>query len=789
MARNERIKGGQKNAKSGQVWTEDELKRVFDLYLDLEGKGLHENNPAIIDLGKKLGRTTRSVEYQLLMFRNLERGGAYSVGNMNALCKKIWDSYRHSDVKKTTAKIIDRMYPFSFESWKSASAGGVRRPFDETTGRPTSKRIETAITGKLEAVIQDKNFPKAIFLVGGPGNGKTDTLEYLVRQLDSHYSLNGQLVNEAIEQFETYSRKIVINVSSINEYLPFEEIHLIQDASERDQDSSNAAESLLKDLDTILGGEFNGIFICCVNRGILDNLRRYSIKKGGKYLEYIKDLQLAVSPSLPSMVFKTQNLSIWPLKKSFSQNNAQFIPTFIWPMDVDSLFLPTMNGNTPFMDLLKVALTKEKWEFESEDLKFRPIYEGYQVISEDSSQKALLKYLRTYELFAGIRFTFRDMLSLIAYLFYCESYTKTVTLNEKIETNSSFVARFAALHALFTQLYFVKLFPWEIDKKDAGELLQKFKDLKTKESWARDAYSALGCLEVILKTRLHSEGSYIERIILNDQFKELDPAKSTSEMVISGTSLKFADIDQLFSRGINLGLAKVEHLLTPTEKEYLGMLRDIEEYSLSGDDIDRKKSSYLTLCVGFFRKYAALLCKRSIGLKYGLINHVEHAEKFVKSFQLPASLAELKEDVLKALFPDGKLRISFCSSIGQPKESLSGDAYLNLGNISGVEGLLKKQYQELPNWDIAYLQIEKGKVEADVHLNFSTYLKIIKLSKMNIMPGCVPPDLLMWKDTITSSLSSFEVRDMTKLYGKVIELSNNTKINIKYDDSLEFRLV
>ena len=54
---------------------------------------IHETITEIIQLGQVLGRTTRSVESQMLMFRSLERFGSYGRKNMNTLCKKIWYEY------------------------------------------------------------------------------------------------------------------------------------------------------------------------------------------------------------------------------------------------------------------------------------------------------------------------------------------------------------------------------------------------------------------------------------------------------------------------------------------------------------------------------------------------------------------------------------------------------------------------------------------------------------------------------------------------------------------------
>lgn len=92
----ERIKGGEKNEKSGKRWTKNELQIVLDLYINEPDLKIHETNVVLQELGTKIGRTTRSVEAQLLMFRNLNKHGDYGYGNMNKLCKELWQDYLNS---------------------------------------------------------------------------------------------------------------------------------------------------------------------------------------------------------------------------------------------------------------------------------------------------------------------------------------------------------------------------------------------------------------------------------------------------------------------------------------------------------------------------------------------------------------------------------------------------------------------------------------------------------------------------------------------------------------------
>lgn len=93
MTRSSRTKGGEKNNKTGQKWTREELQRVLDLYVSDRQLKIHESNELIQRLANQLERTTRSVEAQLLMFRNLDKFGFYGYGNMNTLCKQLWKEY------------------------------------------------------------------------------------------------------------------------------------------------------------------------------------------------------------------------------------------------------------------------------------------------------------------------------------------------------------------------------------------------------------------------------------------------------------------------------------------------------------------------------------------------------------------------------------------------------------------------------------------------------------------------------------------------------------------------
>ncbi len=100
MARYKRIKGGERNEKTGIDWTRPELEEVCDLYIELGGKSIHENNPRIHQLAAKLGRNIRSVENQLLGFKKVVTKDT-GRKNYNRLIPLIWKKKTEKPNKKS----------------------------------------------------------------------------------------------------------------------------------------------------------------------------------------------------------------------------------------------------------------------------------------------------------------------------------------------------------------------------------------------------------------------------------------------------------------------------------------------------------------------------------------------------------------------------------------------------------------------------------------------------------------------------------------------------------------
>lgn len=108
MPKYKRVKGGEKNELTGVPFSKDELEKVCNLYIEMDGKGIHERNPKIHRLSSELKRTTRSIENQLLGFRLVDSGGENAGRvNYNKLIKEIWSS-RNSEIELKVQEREDR---------------------------------------------------------------------------------------------------------------------------------------------------------------------------------------------------------------------------------------------------------------------------------------------------------------------------------------------------------------------------------------------------------------------------------------------------------------------------------------------------------------------------------------------------------------------------------------------------------------------------------------------------------------------------------------------------------
>ena len=82
-------------------------------------------------------------------------------------------------------------------SWHGHAAGGVHVPFQERQS-PLGQVVETSLLRRLRTLATQiaanpASRPRWVFLVGGPGNGKSETVQDFLVQLDGALGMGGAL--------------------------------------------------------------------------------------------------------------------------------------------------------------------------------------------------------------------------------------------------------------------------------------------------------------------------------------------------------------------------------------------------------------------------------------------------------------------------------------------------------------------------------------------------------------------------------------------------------------------
>jgi hypothetical protein len=413
MSNYERIPGGEKTAKSGLAWNRDELVKVLDLYLKLKGEKIHENNIDIQILAKSLDRSVRSTEAQMLMFRNLERGGDYSHGNMNKICKELWEDRMNESQKNDSGVPEEQLFPNAFFSWSGSSDGAVKRPFEAEEKRLIAP-IKTRVTERLnrwgESIVSGLAAPRSIFLIGGPGNGKSDAVEGTIRKLGSLMGCSAEVEEHFRAEFAKHLDQKILprKVSLKKKIVNYDGLQLVQDATVRDsgRPGTSPQELLLEDLEQIvLNPTSNDLYICCVNRGVL--AEAITIAASGPYkdntVRFLNQISLAVT-SHPDSV------DAWPL--------AEYLDVGIWPMDVESLVDPALyeGTDTPGELIFSHIADGAKWiacgDCHAKD--HCPFLSNQEMLSTPKVRTALLELLHAYELVSGKRWNFRELFGLVS---------------------------------------------------------------------------------------------------------------------------------------------------------------------------------------------------------------------------------------------------------------------------------------------------------------------------------------------------------------------------------------
>lgn len=549
--------------------------------------------------------------------------------------------------------------------WHGHDRGGVHVPF-QSRSNPFGSTIPTSLVLKLRSLAASLaanagHQPRWIFLVGGPGNGKSETVQDFLSHLDNSLGLSGSLCNYLAQQFgggPIVPRKVEVRANDLTGTpKTFAEkigrLIVVQDATATEDAQGNAARELADDVVDLLTDHASPlpVFLVCANRGLLSRtLREAFVHWGGdeNMTKLIVELIRASSLGTEALGGRPH---CWPL--------ALDPRVACWPLDLESLLVGE-SGMTVFEQVLGRATAEPEWEstgrcLDCSSRELCPLRQNAEWLRDTQLRENLRSIVRHGELASGQRWNFRDLFSLTAELIVGQwsdfegsnDPCAWVHKNAQLASVSSSGAR--AVASLVERLYPQALFggahlgPGEAPCND---LLAEMPAGMSREmaTWACE--DPKGRSKPI-------------RAKVAKELARLDPAVLSPSTPTHPLRL----VEDNFSQSIELGKAEQwQPSLTKIET----LLLDIFDVAERDWDLLSRDSVRALRAVQFLRRTAAIFVKRSIGVRRG--NHAmeEYLQEYEASLQDIPKLRQTTA-VLQTLLGENGFRFNVVESFGQPQ--------------------------------------------------------------------------------------------------------------------------
>lgn len=675
-------------------------------------------------------------------------------------------------MEETAGKTPD--FPQDLLEWSGHHAGGVKRLFDSESGRPGKQLLRTGLISRLENWASKlasgvPNTPRILLLVGGPGNGKTEAIEHTIFCIDDGMVARGNLLNELSKSFhpphgQAVPRVISVDAGSLAATPRELQLAIVQDASvTAGFEGRPAPELLIEELLTLLQGPETSYYLCCVNRGVLDDALIFALEHG---LDQARTLLEAITRSVS---LSSNAPTCWPL--------AGFPAIAIWPMDAESLLVsPNDTLPSPSATLLEHATNPAYWPRTSVCAAGEncPFCHSQTLLAREENRSGLLQILRWYELASGKRWSFRDLFTLISYLLAGHRPAGTGQhgnpcdwARHVVEQDSAGqLARtprkeqLTAIFELVASGYQHALFhSW--DTGAANSLRQGIKDLGLDKS-ASETRVLLG-LQYFLQARKDPHlPATIESLLINlDEL--LDPAFANPDdmVAVSGRSkVGLSDLDMRFSRSIIGGIDFIRkyHVLSNIELDLLQRLGKADNV-LSSPSVRRKNPVAASRLQRLIRDFACRLVRRSICARSAVVADADILAAFqevVDHDEKGQRLFEVAKQVKNLLNKGQGFEVSLTTTFGQPLPPQQRQATL-IVPVRQVR-MLALAAEGRPRSPICFLSVGVGLSSQPIPLTYELFKAVRELDR-GLSPASLPRTVVALLDTTKAMLSGPIVRD------------------------------
>lgn len=669
-------------------------------------------------------------------------------------------------------------YPEDLLSWSGDKAGGVKKLFYEGSGRPSGEVISTSLLERLRAWARDIGggnaaAPRAVFLIGGPGNGKTESIEYTIRELDTAMGMNGALADELAARFGGTGNappgRLVTSRLTFPEASKVGYISIVQDGSEAVRgDPTSPAEHLCNDIRSLIRDGDGKVYMACVNRGVLDDALIRSTEAGDvEVTELLKKIVQSASMS-------ALGIDCWPLEG--------YPGVAAWPMDVESLTeeAPWEGTRSAARQILQVATQASNWpEFGACPAGERcPFCTSRRLLAGEPHQSSFIKILRWFELSSGKRWNFRDLFSLVAYLLAgttevdsnatyqpCE-WAKAQLDPKEGNASKREAKRMRGLFRLVASQYQHALFDsWPVDR--ANMLRNDLKDLGLGDQ------SVLVGLQQFLAYDKRKETTSTLRAQLAGMSTTLDPALASPgfEVAVSAnTKIKFEDLDRRFSLSIKEGRLFLQKYQCLSVLE-LDLLKALEEADakLSDEATRRRKPAVAERVQALIRFVACRVARRSVGARAGVTRDSDVLVEFELVLGGSATALQVATQRIEGLLNKNRqFQVSLNTTFGETLPPPERRVLLTT-DMQKVRQVPQVDVRSRPKLPVRFLSVGTGAAAQPVALTYELF-KATKSLRKGMVPASLPRSVVALLDTTRAKLAGMVVRNEDALEGSEIEL-------------------